>query len=519
MSEQQELKPDQKAAKGAIARLPKEQGGEGLKREAAYERYGGNKGDFNNACKLSDTAPDLLQRVLDDGMALKDAVQESKTNARLEAMERHPYSKAYRDIQSEEMEGLKASIARDGLHDPVIWVYPHKDGFAILDGHHRRTAAFIVGRGADLKVKLFKGSDNEAWLFTITRNVHRRNLPHGTKVALAWHSTKASEKCLNLGISPMTQEDAAKRFGVSRTNVQQFGELWGESQNDAEAVERGDKTMNAAYRKHFPANPKPKPASKPKGGDKQQGSKKPLVGAPTEDALKEAAEKGRREGVAAAQRALNAEKDRANQAEGDALKKAAAIDSLQKRLEEAEKARAHSSENGAGLDDDAEDLQTLRNKLEGARSEADAERKRRERAEVLNKEKDERIANLKASLSSFDSPEQDALSEDDEALPPKDAYEKALKQDKEQIKKWDGLPLEEAYGKAIGWIKQIRGSQWSEGCRYDLALRDLAIIEGEDVDAIRARYDNVNCNKYPDELRRREAKLKQREANGERPPA
>lgn len=262
-----------------------------------------------------------------------------------------------------------------------------------------------------------------------------------------------------------------------------------------------------------------KGGSKPKGGDKEQGSKKPLVEAPTEDALKEAAEKGRLEGVAAAQRALNAEKDRANQAEGDALKKAAAIDSLQKRLEEAEKARAHSSENGAGLDDDAEDLQTLRNQLEGARSEADAERKRRERAEVLNKEKDERIANLKASLSSFDSPEQDALSEDDEALPPKDAYEKALKQDKEQIKKWGGLPLEEAYGKAIGWIKQIRGSQWSEGCRYDLALRDLAIIEGEDVDAIRARYDNVNCNKYPDELRRREAKLKQREANGERPPA
>lgn len=267
-----DLTPDQKAAIAVLATEYKSYGGGGcLTVTAARKRYSLDGPRWTKVKPLLH-APDLLVQVADGVLGLDDALKASEEPDRLKRLERHPFSAAYGDIQdADALDGLKASIEKDGLGDPVIWVYQGK----ILDGHHRLTAAIAAGRGQGLQLRLFEGSDGDAWLFTIRQNVHRRHLATGTKAALAWQSTKAAAESQNFGIPPMTQEEAAKAFGVSAEYVRRFGVIMQELPKDADEVKSGQMTLNAAYAKVKPS------AGNDESGSEVEDPTKPPPAPPT----------------------------------------------------------------------------------------------------------------------------------------------------------------------------------------------------------------------------------------------
>lgn len=71
------LTPDQTAAHGAIAGLKEEKGGLGMKRADAYQKYGGNKNAFNQACKLRNASLELCKQVRDGSLTLDDALRQA----------------------------------------------------------------------------------------------------------------------------------------------------------------------------------------------------------------------------------------------------------------------------------------------------------------------------------------------------------------------------------------------------------------------------------------------------------
>ena len=82
-------------------------------------------------------------------------------------MQRHPLSKVWGDIPSDELVAMRESVQDHGFVDPVIWTY---DGL-ILDGWHRYTISNLLG--LELEVREYDGDPVE-WV--IGRNLHRRHL-------------------------------------------------------------------------------------------------------------------------------------------------------------------------------------------------------------------------------------------------------------------------------------------------------------------------------------------------------
>ena len=82
-------------------------------------------------------------------------------------MQRHPLSKVWGDIPSDELVAMRESVESHGFVDPVIWTY---DGL-ILDGWHRYTISNLLG--LELEVREYDG-DPVQWV--IGRNLHRRHL-------------------------------------------------------------------------------------------------------------------------------------------------------------------------------------------------------------------------------------------------------------------------------------------------------------------------------------------------------
>ena len=104
-------------------------------------------------------------------------------------------------------DGLKASIAREGIHQPIV----RYEGM-ILDGRNRYKAGIEVGyKFKDTDFNEFKGTPAEAKAFVMTTNIHRRHLTSEQKRELIKVELKE-----NPGLS---LREIAERCGVTHPTV------------------------------------------------------------------------------------------------------------------------------------------------------------------------------------------------------------------------------------------------------------------------------------------------------------
>src|SRR5262245_4951694 len=89
----------------------------------------------------------------------------------------HPLANMFPMIEGAEFANLKADIAANGIHQPIV-LYQGQ----ILDGRNRYKAAKEVGyKFKPENFKTFEGSLGEAEAFVISTNVHRRHLSNAQK--------------------------------------------------------------------------------------------------------------------------------------------------------------------------------------------------------------------------------------------------------------------------------------------------------------------------------------------------
>src|SRR5262245_33949343 len=89
----------------------------------------------------------------------------------------HPLANMFPMIEGAEFANLKADIAANGIHQPIV-LYQGQ----ILDGRNRYKAAKEVGRKLGPEnFKTFEGDLAAAEAFVISTNVHRRHLTNAQK--------------------------------------------------------------------------------------------------------------------------------------------------------------------------------------------------------------------------------------------------------------------------------------------------------------------------------------------------
>jgi hypothetical protein len=115
----------------------------------------------------------------------------------------HPLADMFPMIEGPTLESLKASIAADGILDPID-IYQNQ----VLDGRNRRAAGLAVGHHfTPANFKTFTGTAAEAEQYVINKNVRRRQLSDDDKKAfvllmLAKHPTKGDRQIARLsGVS------------------------------------------------------------------------------------------------------------------------------------------------------------------------------------------------------------------------------------------------------------------------------------------------------------------------------
>lgn len=166
----------------------------------------------------------------------------------------HPYANALPVMSDEELNALKASIVRNGQQHPIM-IY----GNQVLDGRHRYQACQELGIAP--VIQSWQGTDEQALAYVMAMNVNRRNLSTGQRALLAARAStlgKGQNKSrLVESDTPsaiLTQEDAAKLFGVSRDTVQTARYLLNQDGDEVKAlamkliadVEQGALSVNGA---------------------------------------------------------------------------------------------------------------------------------------------------------------------------------------------------------------------------------------------------------------------------------
>lgn len=125
-------------------------------------------------------------------------------------------AEAFPPMRVEEFEALKASIARNGLQEPLlIW-----QG-RVIDGRHRLKACQALN--ITPAVKVLDGSYEEAKSVAFAANVNRRHLRTGQSALLAAQlaTRRPGQTKTAKAIGPvLSQEEAAKLFAVGRDSVQ-----------------------------------------------------------------------------------------------------------------------------------------------------------------------------------------------------------------------------------------------------------------------------------------------------------
>lgn len=190
-------------------------------------------------------------------------------------------------LTADERQHLEANIAAEGCRDPIVtW------GGVVVDGHNRLE---ICGRlGVPFRTVEREFRDRHAAVEWIIRNqLGRRNVSDYVRTALALRlkpviESKAKENqtaALKKGDGPVsmnstkrekvdTRHEIAKAAGVSEDTVRKVEVIEKEAPAPVkEAVARGEKSINAAFKEVRPPKPKaePKPAPEPAGKSRVNG--------------------------------------------------------------------------------------------------------------------------------------------------------------------------------------------------------------------------------------------------------
>lgn len=154
-----------------------------------------------------------------------------------------PCAEAFPPMQVEEFEALKASIARNGLREPLL-VWQGR----VMDGRHRLKACQALNLVPT--VQMLDGSYEEAKSMAFAANINRRHLRIGQRALLAAQlatrqpgQTKAAK-----AIGPvLSQEEAARLFAVGRDSVQKACRLLARGNQDLlTQVQNGTMSLNEA---------------------------------------------------------------------------------------------------------------------------------------------------------------------------------------------------------------------------------------------------------------------------------
>jgi ParB/RepB/Spo0J family partition protein len=137
------------------------------------------------------------------------------------------FAEFLRDLDSSEFEGLKASIAEEGILFPLI-LWRRNGGYTLIDGHHRLRASRELGlTGVPAKVVAI-ASVEEAIACISRWQLSRRNLTPTEKQSVrnavaAWNQFSK----LHADDPSLTQKEAAKQLGVSASTLSR-GKKWDE---------------------------------------------------------------------------------------------------------------------------------------------------------------------------------------------------------------------------------------------------------------------------------------------------
>lgn len=125
-------------------------------------------------------------------------------------------AEAFPPMQIDEFEALKASIARNGLLEPIL-VWQGR----VMDGRHRLKACQALG--VVPMVKVLDGTYEEAKSEAFSTNINRRHLRIGQRALLAASlaTRKPGQTKATKDMEPvLSQEEAARLFAVGRDSVQ-----------------------------------------------------------------------------------------------------------------------------------------------------------------------------------------------------------------------------------------------------------------------------------------------------------
>jgi hypothetical protein len=160
----------------------------------------------------------------------------------------HELCRMFPPCSPEELEGLRESIEKQGLLEPIVLL----DG-KILDGRNRASACMMLG--IEPTTVEFDGDNPVA--FVLAKNLNRRHLNESQRAMIAskistlppyLHKPKNDDMQIC-----MSKPEAAVALNVSERQVRQASKLRREAETEViEQVERGEKTVHAALKEAKP---------------------------------------------------------------------------------------------------------------------------------------------------------------------------------------------------------------------------------------------------------------------------
>jgi len=164
----------------------------------------------------------------------------------------HPLCEVFPPSAEEDYQELVKSMHEQGYHssDPIVLIdvadedSPDKE-FQILDGRNR----YLAAMDAKVTPSFVEYVGEDPLAFVTARNLARRHLTTGQKAALA--ASLAGLQPGQNAHSPtdITQPEAAKKVGVGEATVRRYKKLEREHPELAEAVKRGEMTLEQARKK------------------------------------------------------------------------------------------------------------------------------------------------------------------------------------------------------------------------------------------------------------------------------
>lgn len=184
---------------------------------------------------------------------------------------------------AEEKATLRASVEERGIYDPLV-VAEIMGVTTLLDGHNRHALAQELDIPFELRIEesITDYAGAERWM--LEHQLSRRSLNAAQRVKLALalekHFAAEAKERMKAGVSDPTQNSVEGRehretaskvaatANVSRDTVRKFKAVQAEAPPEiVEAVERGEKSIHAAYTETRPVKaieppPTPKPSRK-----------------------------------------------------------------------------------------------------------------------------------------------------------------------------------------------------------------------------------------------------------------